>query len=69
VIKFLSVKQQRRLVRTWLASHDKTQRWLARRVGISESQLSLILSGQRTLTPEVKKGVYAITRLRLRTAA
>jgi plasmid maintenance system antidote protein VapI len=63
------MKRQRRMVRTWLAQHDKTQRWLAARLGISESQLSLVLSGARTLTDDLNARLFTATGLRLRPPA
>jgi len=35
----------RRAVKVWLAQHDRTQAWLAAKLGISESTLSKIISG------------------------
>jgi antitoxin component HigA of HigAB toxin-antitoxin module len=61
--------RQRRIVRTWLARHDRTQRWLAQRLGISQSQLSLVLAGKRTLTDDLAQKFATTTGLRLRAAA
>lgn len=58
----------RRVIRTWLAREEKTQRWLAARVGVSEAQLSLVLTGKRTLSAELHHKLFAATGVRLRRA-
>ena len=56
----------RRRVRVWLAGRELTQRWLADALGVSESTLSLALSGDREMTDEMRDRIFRITGLRLR---
>lgn len=56
----------KRTVRVWLAEHDKTQDWLAFKLEISNSHLSLILSGYRPLTDELANDLERLTGIDLR---
>jgi hypothetical protein len=56
----------RRAVRVWLATHDKTQTWLAGRLGMHESLVSATLNGHRVPTPEFVDGVRKITGIDIR---
>ena len=47
------------VVRQWISDHERTQSYLARRAGLNESYVSMILSGQR------KPGRRAIGKLEL----
>ena len=58
----------RRRVRVWLAQNDKTQRWLADEIGLSETTISLALAGKRDLTDSIRDGVMRVTGIRLRDA-
>lgn len=51
----------RQAVRMWLAQHDKTQRWLAGRLKISEPKLSDILSGHAAAPDGVRKQIAKVT--------
>ena len=59
-------KANRTKVRVWLAERDLTQRWLADAIGVSESTLSLALSGGREMTNEIRYDIARITGLKLR---
>ena len=61
--KYTSAKQA---IRVWLAEHDKTQDWLAREIGISNSLLSYVLSGYRPLKPEIADDIQRVTGLNLK---
>ena len=65
----ITASANRRRVRVWLAENDQTQAWLARQIGVSESWLSLALSGVRPMTDEIREGIYTHTGIRLRKAA
>ncbi len=56
----------RQAVRMWLARHDKTQRWLAAQLGVSEGFFSLVLSGHRNATDEFRDALFAMTGVDLR---
>lgn len=51
----------RQAIRVWLAQHDKTQRWLAGKLHISEPRMSDILSGHATPSDDVRKRLLALT--------
>lgn len=51
--KTASAHTAKQAIRIWLVSHDRNQEWLAKRVGITDSYLSRILSGSK-----VAEGVY-----------
>lgn len=48
-----------------LKEQGRTQRWLARRVGVSDALLSLIISGQRTFSPPLAQKVALTLNLPL----
>lgn len=48
-----------------LKEQGRTQRWLARRIGVSDALLSLVISGQRTFTPEAAEKVAQTLNLPL----
>jgi hypothetical protein len=51
----------RRAVRIWLAEHDRSQSWLAQKLGISQGHLSQILDGFRVATPQTIKDLRRVT--------
>jgi hypothetical protein len=51
----------RQAVRVWLATHDKTQDWLAAAIGTSSGQLSYVLRGFRPLTKEMAEDIRTAT--------
>ena len=53
----------KRAVRVWLAEHDKTQVWLADKLGIHSGALSHVLAGYRPLTEELADDIHRITGL------
>lgn len=48
-----------------LKEQGRSQRWLARRIGVSDAMLSLVISGQRTFTPEAAAKVATTLNLPL----
>ena len=60
---------EKRRIRVWLAQQGKSQEWLAGKVGISPSLLSLILSGRRIPSVAIAKQVYQLTNVKLYDAA
>jgi transcriptional regulator with XRE-family HTH domain len=54
----LSTKQA---VRVFLASHGKTQTWLASRAKVSESTLSKVLSGRMAPSEDLRNRLLKIT--------
>lgn len=48
-----------------LKEQGRTQRWLAKRIGVSDALLSLVISGQRTFTPEAAARVATTLNLPL----
>jgi len=55
----------RKAVRMWLAQHDKTQRWLAGKLQITEPRMSDILSGHAAPSDDVKKRLAKLTGIDL----
>lgn len=56
----------RKAIKGWLGSNDKNQRWLASKLGISESLLSDVLSGYRDATKDVADDIQKITGIDIR---
>lgn len=56
----------RRRVRVWLAQNDKSQRWLAEQLGVSEALLSLVLAGKRPCSEELRDDIFSLTGVRLK---
>lgn len=52
-------------VRTALAKRNRTQRWLADELGISESLLARILVYERSASEEVRNGIHALIGVRI----
>lgn len=48
-------------VRTWLVQHEKTQGWLAAKVGIADGRLSKVLAGVDRPSERVRKEIRRIT--------
>lgn len=48
-------------VRLWLTEREKTQGWLAEKVGISAAHLSDVLNGAERPSAEVRKAIKRIT--------
>ncbi len=42
-----------------LADQGRKQRWLARRVGVSESLVSMLISGERTISADMAERIAA----------
>ncbi len=59
----------KRTVRVWLAEQDKTQNWLAHKLGISSALLSLILDGYREPTDKVVARIHKLTGIDIRSFA
>lgn len=55
----------RRVIRAWLAEHDKTQAWLAHQLGIHDSQLSRVMAGYQALSDELSARIQKKTGLDL----
>jgi len=51
----------RRQVRVYLAEHGRTQFWLSQQLKISNSMLSLVLSGYRQLGPAAAQRLQKLT--------
>jgi len=50
-------------VKQWLSENDKTQGWLANKIGIAPSLISQLFSGNRKLQPSHIEGFSKITGL------
>lgn len=48
-------------VLVWLVENEQSQRWLADKLGISESLVSNILNGRRPASEKVREGVLRLT--------
>jgi transcriptional regulator with XRE-family HTH domain len=59
----------RQAIRVWLAQHDKTQRWLAGKLQITEPRMSDILSGQAAPSDDVRRRLAKLTGIDLATFA
>jgi transcriptional regulator with XRE-family HTH domain len=59
----------RQAIRVWLAQHDKTQRWLAGKLQITEPRMSDILSGQAVPSDDVRRRLAKLTGIDLATFA
>lgn len=59
-------KETRRAIRVYLAQHDKTQRWLADKLGVHESFLSDVIGGRRPLSEKVADDLQRLTGIDLR---
>lgn len=55
----------RQAIRVWLAQHDKTQRWLAGKLQITEPRMSDILSGQAVPSDDVRRRLAKLTGIDL----
>lgn len=56
----------RQAIRVWLAERDKTQRWLAREVRVTEPRLSEILSGARVVHDDEAVRIKHLTGIDIR---
>ena len=63
--KFFTAKQAA-TVRVWLAQHDKTQGWLARRMRVSPSMVSGVLAGQWRPSAEFLGRLASVTGVDVR---
>jgi transcriptional regulator with XRE-family HTH domain len=61
----LITKSQKRAIRVFLAEKDQTQEWLARRLGVSSSALSRVLSGYAPLTDDLICGFHSVAGIDL----
>jgi transcriptional regulator with XRE-family HTH domain len=59
----------RQAVKMWLARHERTQTWLARRVGVSEPTLSKILAGHVSASDDARKRLARVTGVDISTFA
>lgn len=59
----------RQAIRIWLAQHDKTQRWLAGKLRISEPRMSDILSGHSVPSEDVRQRLFKLTGIDVATFA
>lgn len=56
----------RRAIRVWLATHDRTQGWLADRLAIDEGLMSRVLTGRRAPSAAVITKLIKVTGIDLR---
>lgn len=56
----------RQAIRVYLATHEKSQDWLAAQLDISSALLSRILAGYRTPSDETVEALKRITGVNLR---
>jgi hypothetical protein len=61
----MSTNAPRLATRIWLASHGKTQAWLARELLMSDSLLSCVLNGWRRPSPDVVRRFLRVTGIDL----
>ena len=53
------------LLKTWLKTEGRKQRWLCAKIGLHEAALSKILHGERVPQPEFFAAVAQVTGLNL----
>lgn len=56
----------RRALRVWLAQHEKTQEWLAFKVGIDHTLLSRVLAGYRPISDDLAIRIERVTGIDIR---
>lgn len=52
-------------LRTWLFEHDRTQRWLADKLGVAESTVSNLFSGRKRPDDRQRRIVLRLTGIDL----
>lgn len=62
----VSTETARRAIRVWLAEHDKTQVWLAFKIGMDEGRFSKMLSGYMAPSEDVADKLLKVTGIDIR---
>lgn len=47
-------------IQDWLEGHERSQSWLARRVGISRSYLTRLFNGERPLSDDLARSIAEV---------
>lgn len=56
----------RRAIRVWLATNEKNQVWLSKKLGITQGALSNILNGHQSFSDELADALLRLTEIDIR---